>query len=733
MPAQGQAKRRRASQATDGPAKRTRVSRACDQCRVAREKCDGVQPMCSSCSMSSRGCTYTANPKKRGIQPGYIRALELALAWLFQLNADDETSLNDKLAQGGASSLLLSRDSKESNRLHKKWRKSSFYRDVDKLLSGGETSRHEPAEPLSPRSDDEDSDVDEMRVPPVIQGEDFDQGKQDEAGPGGLLHQPSSAFLPHVLQSPNLVSLPPDCWRLLETYFTYIQSWFPISEKHDLLKLSYSYPAQGLPVSPDLPESGAHAELWSILAAASIYDGGNMSQFEDQDHPSKTTPRQLYDTAKAWIPNEFGGFDLGHVKALLNLAIFNVSQSSIEPAWLLVGCASRILERMNNASLNASSRLKHTVAGCFILDTILALQLGRRSYFQRSDLKQLGSINEDNIEEWQPWTGGQHTSSQQQARIPVMSISSFNCLVEIVDILASCEEQLSSGFSADHASQRFEIWKASLPPKLDYLRFDNTTTPLTPPAILLQLASCTTALSLAPSEPRFHQILQMLERAQEHIGLASLPPVTSYLLGIIRKYSARLTTNQALHARIERLHLDIAQTWQISSSALHTTQIRTNETSKTLPRRSITAMQMPTPDSVHNPLSRPQTVHQTAATGIIQTMPTPHNSIVPDLHTTSSLYQPDDAFLGLHSPVLPDPRYPNMTNDLENFFDDLASLDSTNRLEHQPQFMQNLGFAPDANMSDLFGDYMPLQSSAFVAQENHESMPFDQYSFFDGS
>jgi hypothetical protein len=45
--------------------------------------------------------------------------------------------------------------------------------------------------------------------------------------------------------------------------------------------------------------------------------------------------------------------------------------------------------------------------------------------------------------------------------------------------------------------------------------------------------------------------------------------------------------------------------------------------------------------------------------------------------------------------------YGSSSRNLERFFDDMASLDGTGRVERQPQFLQNLGFPPDASMSDL--------------------------------
>ena len=63
--------------------KRQRVSRACDSCRSKKDKCDGVQPVCSTCASLCRPCTYKANPKKRGLPTGYIRTLELLWGLVF--------------------------------------------------------------------------------------------------------------------------------------------------------------------------------------------------------------------------------------------------------------------------------------------------------------------------------------------------------------------------------------------------------------------------------------------------------------------------------------------------------------------------------------------------------------------------------------------------------------------------------------------------------------------------
>ena len=721
MPAQGQAKRRSVTQEPGKPVKRTRVSRACDQCRVAREKCDGAQPTCSTCSSSKRGCTYTTNPKKRGIQPGYIRVLELALVLLFQQNPENEKYLNNKLAREQSSSILLSRDSKDSNKLHKQWRKARFYRDIDTLLSGGEPSRHDPDD-ASPPDDDEDSEVEEAVVAPTIPDMDFTQSIQTEP----VSPRPIQVGLPvpalHSSSDGILMSLPMDSWKLFDTYFTYTQCWLPICEKHDILKLSYAYPAQGLQLSPELPDSGSHAELWSVLAVASIHDTQSRSSSTRLNQLSMTS-KQLYDTTRLLIPGELGSFDLGHIKALLNLSIFNIAQSLTEAAWLLVGCASRVLEIVDNSSLIPSARRMHVFGGCLVLDGMLALQLGRRPYFSKSEIEQLGRIDEDGLEEWQPWSGSSHTQMLQQSRVPLLAFSSFRHLLNVLDILIGVEVPSSLSYPVQEAAQRIRDWEALIPPKLEYLRSDSASTPLTPPAVLLQLTHYCATLSISPSQPRIQSILDLLERSRDHIGLTSLPPVVQCLMKTILKHSSSLLLDRPTQIRIQKLQTDFDQAWRRTIPDVRSPPM--------LSRHSITAMQMPTPDSVNHAIPNTQPLNQLAGTEELRKASTQLPGPASDMQIDTVSHSEIESLLGAPRQPQADPSYADVPNDLESFFDDLASLDSTSKMETRPQFMQNLGFAPDANMADLFSDFIPLQSSTFMAPENAELAGLEHYGFYD--
>jgi hypothetical protein len=689
--------KRRAAQATDKAVKRTRVSRACDQCRIAREKCNGTQPTCSTCSTSGRACTYTANVKKRGIQPGYIRALELALAYLFQHNPENEILVNDKLGQGGTSSLLLSRESKESNKLHKRWRKTRFFTDVDKLLSGGEPSRHEQSEPLSPDSDEEQSDMEE---PPLMVASNTPALRQSHipnAMPPPLDGWLQTSLVPSA-DPGTPMSMPLDSWRLIEVYFTYTQSWLPISDKNTVLKTSYSYPVEGLLLDANLHDAGDHAELWSILAVAS-------STSAPQHNLSRMTTAQLYDTSRSLIPRELGYFELGHVKALLNLAVVDVGRSCPEAAWLLIGYASRILEVMDQSLLLSDQRHKHVFCSCFLLDSILAMHFDRRPYFQVDDIRQHGKIDEDGLDEWQPWSGGSDASLGHQRRAPTLALSSFNYMLHIFsisnDIHISTQEKL----------ENLKTLETSLPSKLAFICTVVPTGPLTPSAVLLQTIHHCVSFALISSDVWLSRLLDLLERAQDLIGWRKLPPVLCCLLEFVHRRSGETLLSRNAKDRLARLRTGLSTTWPRSGFD-HTPKSRTTQPTSMVPTTTF-------PSKEHN-------LYQTAFSSDSLAAPTSSDSALSSLFPTVISAHHVGLVPGAPRPIQPDSLYPQVPSDLESFFDELASLDTANNLENQPQFMQNLGFAPDANMADLFSEYIPI-STAFM--ENDEPVNLDHCGF----
>ncbi|KAF2263791.1 hypothetical protein CC78DRAFT_544734 [Lojkania enalia] len=726
MPSQAQSKRKTGTPNNDERpvGKRSRVSRACDQCRTAREKCDGVKPICLTCSTSNRTCSYTTNPKKRGIQPGYIRTLELALTWLFNNVPDTEGVLNRKLAR----------------------------EDIDKLLSGEDIGGPDPGRI---DSEDQDSDVDELEPASSVIPEYIDI--DSIVVPQDPIERPSDENT-----SATNIRLPANRWRLVDIYFAYTHCWLPVCEKHDILKTIYSYPDQGLPLSSNMSDSAGHAELWSILALASV-------QEQSIGHSAQETssmPQRLYDIARSLIPLEPNTFELSHVKALLVLAVINMSQSAPEAAWLLIGHASRILLILEQKQSVPRSHPKfsHVFAGCVLLDSILSMHLRQRSYLQHADLERFGKINEDGLEEWQPWTGcldSETTSGYESARDPVRSLSIFNLMVEIIGIL-SINELTEHRTVVSHENMgRIERWKATLPPHFQYIQSEGAPVPSNPPSFLLLLVYTCSAIILFSSQIWVQRLLALLERFRETLGFFSLPPILLSLIGIVEQSRAFESADRRVQSHLQKLKEDYAQAWACGqqhpgNNYESNTHIRplfdTTQITSARPRTTygFSGVQIPTPESIPPSLNHRHLLSAKTNTNNAdkpRVNDTLLDELLPDMSTASSHHPTniiDFQSIAQPSPHLNAPQYysdsalnrkiqdhPNSgrPRDLQSFFDELASLDSAEKMESQPQFMQNLGFAPDTNIADLFTNdfsqfnplvspYMPRDEQAQIGHKH---------------
>ncbi|ORZ28713.1 fungal-specific transcription factor domain-domain-containing protein [Lobosporangium transversale] len=57
-------------------AKRSKITKACDNCRRRRVKCDGVPGGCGGCKAAKTQCVYTTSNTKRGPPKGYVEVIE---------------------------------------------------------------------------------------------------------------------------------------------------------------------------------------------------------------------------------------------------------------------------------------------------------------------------------------------------------------------------------------------------------------------------------------------------------------------------------------------------------------------------------------------------------------------------------------------------------------------------------------------------------------------------------
>jgi len=355
-----------------GP-KRSRVSRACDQCRASREKCDGGQPVCQTCTAQKRKCSYDEQPKKRGIQPNYIRTLELTLAWMFKTSPDCERALANSLAaQDAATRQQIGGKDGQSETLHQRWRDSIICRQIDQMLSGTSVERPNatatdellqsppPTTALEPTALQTESCIGaeatdvatnhsltqlhhKLHQPPRQQP----HQKSDLHTQQGLhLAFPSEPHLDTLVA--ERLRLPDHAWTLLEYYFAFTHAWLPMTDRQATLKLMYTYPTDG--VHRFGAANGDYAELWSILALAA-------SQFPHQPG-AKSDTEELHSIARSLIPSERSTFELGHLKAIVLLAVLELSKQQWMAAWMLVGSAVRVILAILNNRRNVSKLFK---------------------------------------------------------------------------------------------------------------------------------------------------------------------------------------------------------------------------------------------------------------------------------------------------------------------------------------------------------------------------------------
>lgn len=299
--------------------KRTRVSRACDQCRASREKCNGAQPSCQTCLGQARTCSYNEQPKKRGIQPNYIRTLETILAWMLQTTPECGRLLSIDLASNDSSTLrtLAGKDVSASETLHQKWRDSLLSTQVDQMLSGA--SIDAPSSPTLDKSENHSNGQGALNLLTTA-------ARQRGPPPHTSSVHPLSA------EDAEILKLPEQAWTLLEYYFAFTHAWLPITDKSAMLKLMYSWPTEGLRLSACQAQ---HAELWSILALA-------VTQLP-LDMPFLNSK---YMKDRAWrilTSSDVDDLEIGHVRASLLVGLSHITEDHYIAGWIAIGFASRLL------------------------------------------------------------------------------------------------------------------------------------------------------------------------------------------------------------------------------------------------------------------------------------------------------------------------------------------------------------------------------------------------------
>lgn len=451
--------------------KRSRVSLACVGCRRKKERCDGLQPVCGPCSNQNRPCCYASRPKKRGLPAGYVRALEILLGMMFH---------NDKGSQHSALGILRGTlkvpriDGDKSTSVityfADTWRKSSVARELEGLLTSMDMEdddaisardlhdklEHIMTNTLAFRSSPDCEAAGALpKTPSSIAASNFPTAPDPPAAALPVLATPCPLPVPtgptEPLSPPGTTpattpaATPADWRRLVDVYYTSTHCWFPVIPRHDILRVAYTLVDNPSRVGTDV-SLGDAAVFRAMLAYASYQDCMDLSlRHREQEHVHKASLHtHLLQQALDLALTLQSPLDVGHVQALLILALLRVGQGHLAEAWLLIGRAVYLVVDVSAASLQASSerkpldtRLHKTYVGCFVLETIIANHLGRRPYLSREDLMRVGLPPIDGIEEWEVWVQAQTAdgSGSRQAPSPGRCLSTFNSWVQLVAVL----------------------------------------------------------------------------------------------------------------------------------------------------------------------------------------------------------------------------------------------------------------------------------------------------------
>lgn len=577
--------------------------------------------------------------KKEGPSEAYVRGLETLLALsisnidgleskiLSLLPANPAGDVNTSSSDRRQKLLSLWTDENASENLCGSWKASKLSGELEKLMSAAEADS-------ATTTTTSLADLENYGLPPSyptpdsrlsykIGGEYSDVG--DSEAPKRKRMRLDGGDKPRITD----LGLPPEAPQLLETYFSYTHTWFPVVTKHAILRTSYLYSAQPMGISRTTTGSGDHAALWAILSyitAQSRPHAGpsSSSSSSSLDQPgffrdpvSKVT--EFYTNARSLIPLEEERFELGHIQALLVLTLVNFGIGDWTAAWLLSGQTTRLAiglqsdENSSSAGKHSAGQVNAVVLGCFVVDTILSARLKATPHMREDDIR-VGLLEEDGLEEWGPWSDvlsscqTELPGCQSTARGPLLALSCFNRLVELARLLSRIAIQDPSDPGTPEFCQSMlrdiQTWREKLPPNCHLEERDLQGLEKVPPFLLPhQSFLCFTYLGIVSFfHMRFSALLQSsdstLEKALQvgtiilaaharNFGPAVLPPILEHSVRTIiggARLAAPPTRQEETHHRfsvwlecMNRYTTKTARVWPVMRSLMRSLQPEPSE------------------------------------------------------------------------------------------------------------------------------------------------------------
>jgi len=624
-----------------------------------------------------------------------------------------------------------------------------MHKGIDRLLSGADpASSHVEGLNASSEDEEEDSRIQQSGMgettllTPVSQP----TGRINPSGRGSLdvYKATSSASTAGSLNLQEL-KLPDNLWRLLDIYFAFTHSWFPMVEKHDILRISYSYPRDGLAITSETPAFGDHALLWGILALASIQDASVLQPSQASGSGATVhSPRDLCMIAANILSSDPDPISLGHAQAILIRALMETCSLSFYKAWISLAQAIRIVLLVDSSLLSGSAhvstdpgvgKLPSVLHGCFILDTLLSAKLGKIPMLTCEHMTRLGPLVADGLEEWHPWDGcaglGPYTETIP-TRTPSHSLSIFNQL----SLLAGCLNEYylkpkGPGKNESILSQLRSLWE-KLPTAcmLDWQSDSETT----PQKLALHVAlRCILVLfgQTQEQETAAREIATLLNRFTKLFAIITIPPFLLMLLLTITQQEDAEKLPQDVRDNIGKTISSMERVWKPPETRPESE----NNTTPTAPKEQTSSITLSTSTAEQPPQPHAAPTNSTsdAPSWISIPFASPSSTTLTQQLSAQTLTSPDSTIPKPPNPLaatenidFPDPttlqRYSSLGSlslDIDALFDD---LEWPERSATQPQFMQNLGFAPGADLADIlasdYGQFDPLLTAYMSGNGN---------------
>ncbi|OAA43628.1 activator [Metarhizium rileyi] len=705
-----------------GKPKKRRVSLACDACRAAREKCDGARPQCTTCIAQHRSCSYTPATKKRGVQTGYLRTVELSLAWLLEQVPECEEKLLRFLSGGDGDAnkdtrALLGKG-KTGHHLQSMWNKNRVRKAIDGLLSNAQTTNSEDSG----------------------NGSDTDCGRQAITRGATTPRSGEPVTMPRTVKDTGscldrILKLPANWERLLDVYVSYTHCWLPIVNLNTLRTLASTYPRQGFRWSSNVDDSfyPRHSELWAVMSIAAVQG----EEYTESGGPNSLDTSQILDLSRALITPYEGVVDIHSINAIIIHAVILIGQAKPFAASLLLAKTVRLLQRLQRTKDAMTqegddfSSIQHDVVflACALLDMLTSVVLCQRPMpecFDTRGNRQMSIIDFAGFD--QPWDPEPHiwalsptsTTPPQDIAQPIRTVVQLHAFASVLSNRSTSQmsgkpllETLGPEHLVEVLDSRFNYCNSLI---------SSGFTPMIPSAYLAKLLFLAATIELA-SDLRpslFSGFLEIVESCLALFGAKHTPPLVVLLLQLVQR-RANVDEMGESDLRKWRFVTEKMQAiWSESksfadiSNALpaHSSQGAQSHDSQQITFTPISTESDAYVDSQSRARSQPGGF---GAKGLTETGSKPaeqlcfgNQNAVPDpafAIDTPITTRPNNGRVNTH-PIFPGNDRMSHNFDYDAILQDLGSIGYADNMEMDTRFMTNLGFAPGCDLAKIFqGDF----------------------------